>query len=63
MVTRVGLNIRGRSTAGFPKPGYALEVWDEYNQDRNVEVDGMPEGSWDGPLNTPTGGLAAPADR
>jgi hypothetical protein len=45
--SRVGLNIRGRGSQGYPKSGFAVEFWDEYNQDKNVEVLGMPaESDW-----------------
>ena len=45
LVTRAGLNIRGSTSAGFPQSPFALEIWDEYNQDRKVEFLGMPEES------------------
>jgi hypothetical protein len=45
LVTRAGMNLRGRSTGSFPKGSFALETWDEYNQDRNVEFCGLPEES------------------
>ncbi|MFO1476486.1 MAG: lamin tail domain-containing protein [Verrucomicrobiota bacterium] len=45
LTARAGINIRGRGTAGFPKSSLAVEVWDEYNQDRKVEFCGMPEES------------------
>lgn len=37
LAVRIGINIRGNTTVG-----YAVEVWDEYNDDRSVEVLGMP---------------------
>jgi len=40
LTTRIGFNIRGRSTAG-----YAVELWNEANQDKNMSVLGMPEES------------------
>lgn len=47
LVTRIGINIRGRSTQGLPKSSYAVETWDEFNDDRDVEVLGMPaESDW-----------------
>jgi hypothetical protein len=53
--SRMGLNIRGRGSQGYPKSGFAVEFWDEYGQDKNVEVLGMPaESDWVlyGTLNT-----------
>jgi hypothetical protein len=47
LVARGGFNIRGSSTAGNPQYNLALEIWDEYNQDRSVEFLGMPaESDW-----------------
>jgi hypothetical protein len=47
LVTRAGFNIRGSSTAGQPQYNLALEIWDEYNQDRKVDFLGMPaESDW-----------------
>ncbi len=44
---RIGLNIRGRGSQGYAKSGFAVEFWDEYGQDRDVEVLGMPaESDW-----------------
>lgn len=45
VVARIGLNIRGSSTQGMAKKSFAVETWDEYNDDLNVEVLGMPEES------------------
>jgi len=49
LVARGGFNIRGQSTP-YVAPGQfnlSLEIWDEYNQDRNVEFLGMPaESDW-----------------
>jgi hypothetical protein len=42
---RGGIKIRGSSTGGQPKPSYALEVWDEENQDRDASLLGMPADS------------------
>lgn len=42
---RGGIRIRGSSTAGGPKPQYAFEIWDEYNQDRDVSLLGLPADS------------------
>ena len=47
LVSRVGINKRGRSTGGLPQASMALEIWDEYNRDRHVEFLGMPaESDW-----------------
>lgn len=47
LVLRVGLNIRGSSTAGLPQSSFALEFWDEYNRDTSKELLGMPaESDW-----------------
>ena len=45
MVSRAGLNIRGRSTAGLPQSSFALEFWDEYNDDKDRSLVGLPEES------------------
>lgn len=52
---RIGLNIRGRGSQGYAKSGFAVEFWDEYGRDKDVEVLGMPaESDWVlyGTLNT-----------
>lgn len=47
VTARIGLNIRGSSTEGMAKKSFAVETWDEYNDDANVEVLGMPaESDW-----------------
>ncbi|MRR36616.1 hypothetical protein EG829_18510, partial [bacterium] len=47
LVSRIGINIRGRSTQGMPKSSYAVETWDEFNLDTDVELLGMPsESDW-----------------
>jgi hypothetical protein len=47
LATRAGINLRGRSTGSFPKSSFAVETWDEYNQDRQVEFCGLPaESDW-----------------
>ena len=45
LVARAGMNIRGRSTACYPKSSFALEIWDEFNQARNVGFCGMADES------------------
>jgi hypothetical protein len=47
LATRVGINLRGRSTQGFPKSSYAVEIWDDGNQDQVQSVLGLPaESDW-----------------
>lgn len=45
LVTRAGINVRGRGSAGFPKSSFAVETWDEYGQSRDVAFCGLPEES------------------
>ncbi len=43
----VGMRIRGRSSAQFPKKQYKMETWDDKGQDRDVELLGLPsESDW-----------------
>lgn len=46
--SRAGLRVRGRSSKGFPKKNYRLELWDdETEQDRKIPLLGMPaDGDW-----------------
>lgn len=37
-----GLNVRGQSSAGFPKKQYHFEVWDEENKDLAASILGFP---------------------
>lgn len=47
LVHRGGISIRGSSTAGLPKSSWAMETWDEYNNDEKVSMLGMPaESDW-----------------
>lgn len=47
LVTRIGINIRGSSTEGMAKKSFAVEAWDEFNDDQEVPVLGMPaESDW-----------------
>ena len=47
LAARTGINIRGSSTQGYAKSSYAVETWDESDQDRDVKVLGMPaESDW-----------------
>jgi len=44
---RGGIKQRGSSSSGFPKKQYALELWDEFGQDRNASLLGMAtESDW-----------------
>ena len=44
---RSGIRVRGSSTAGAQKRQYAFETWDEYNEDKNVSIFGLPsESDW-----------------
>jgi hypothetical protein len=44
---RAGINIRGKSSAGFAKKQYHFETWDEYDQDKDVSILGFPaESDW-----------------
>ncbi len=40
-----GLNVRGQSSAGFPKKQYHFEVWDEENNDLAASILGLPADS------------------
>jgi hypothetical protein len=45
--SRVGANIRGSSTQGYPKSSYAVEMWAETDADHNKPLLGMPsESDW-----------------
>ncbi|NLT04280.1 MAG: T9SS type A sorting domain-containing protein [Bacteroidales bacterium] len=44
---KVGIKIRGNSSAGFAKKSYTVETWDELGEDLNVSLLGMPkENDW-----------------
>lgn len=43
--TRGGLKTRGSSTAGQPQSPFAAEWWDEFNEDQDLSVLGMPADS------------------
>lgn len=46
-VTRAGYRERGQSSAGAEKSPYKVEFWDEYNEDIDLPVLGMPaESDW-----------------
>ncbi|MCS7090320.1 MAG: lamin tail domain-containing protein [Limisphaera sp.] len=47
LVTRAGVNVRGSSTAWLPQKSFAVEIWDEFNEDREVELLELPaESDW-----------------
>lgn len=46
-VVRAGVNVRGSTSASFPQKSYAVETWDEYNDNLDVELLGLPaESDW-----------------
>jgi hypothetical protein len=46
-IGRTGINVRGKTSAGWPKKQYRMETWDEYNDDTNVSILGFPpESDW-----------------
>ena len=47
VMSRIGLNVRGRGSQGYAKSSFAVEFWDEFNQDKDLEILGMPaESDW-----------------
>ena len=40
--SRIGVHVQGNSSANFPKPGYRVELRDETDQDRAIELIGLP---------------------
>ena len=38
----VSIEVRGQSSSEFPKRSYRFELWDEFDQDTNVSLLGMP---------------------
>ncbi len=50
--TRIGLRIRGSSSAGFDKKSYGMETWDEFDNDADRSLLGLPADS-DWVLNGP----------
>ncbi len=47
MNRRGGINLRGSSTQGLPKGSFAVELWDEFNQDDEASFAGLPkESDW-----------------
>jgi hypothetical protein len=46
-IGRAGINVRGWTSASWPKKQYHLETWDEYDNDKNVSILGFPsESDW-----------------
>lgn len=45
LVTRGGAHVRGSTSAGMPQPGLAVEFRDEFNEDQNHAVLGLPANS------------------
>lgn len=45
LVSRGGAKIRGSSSAGLPQSSFAIEWWDEFNQDRDLGPLGLPADS------------------
>jgi len=45
VVKRIGIHLRGSSTLGMAKKSFAVETWDEFNDNSSVEVLDMPAGS------------------
>lgn len=43
--SRGGVRVRGTSSSTFPKQGFAVEFWDEKNDDKDVAILGMPADS------------------
>src|SRR6185436_14232057 len=47
VIKRAGINLRGSSTQGFPKSSFAVEFWDEFNEDEEASFAGLPkESDW-----------------
>jgi hypothetical protein len=46
-ISRAGINVRGWTSASWPKKQYHLETWDENDSDKNVSILGFPaESDW-----------------
>lgn len=45
LAARSGIKLRGSSTEGLPKSSFALEFWDEFNGDLDLEILGLPADS------------------
>jgi len=47
LVTRAGIDVRGKSSTGFAKKQYHFETWDEYGKEVAVSILGFPaESDW-----------------
>src|ERR1043166_8479236 len=47
VVKRGGINLRGSSTQGLPKSSFAVEFWDQFNQDEEPSFAALPkESDW-----------------
>jgi hypothetical protein len=45
MTQRARFRLRGSSTEGYPKGSFAVELWDEFQDDKDASILGMPEES------------------
>jgi hypothetical protein len=45
LVSRAGIKTRGSSTGGQAQSNFAVDIWDEFDQDKDVKLLGMPEDS------------------
>jgi hypothetical protein len=46
-IGRTGINVRGKTSASWPKKQYRMETWDEYDADKDVSILGFPpESDW-----------------
>lgn len=44
---RIGIELRGNSSLGFPKKSYGIELWDAFDNDTSAALLGMPpESDW-----------------
>lgn len=45
LATRAGIRVRGSTSAGMPQPGFAVEFIDDFNQERDLPLLGLPPDS------------------
>ena len=45
LVTRAGFRVRGSTSSGMPQPGFAVELLDDFNQERDLPLLGLPADS------------------
>lgn len=45
LATRAGIRVRGSTSAGMPQPGFAVEFIDDFNQERDLPLLGLPADS------------------